>query len=203
MILVIDNYDSFTYNLVQYLGELGHEMAIASDIQVYRNDKISIKDIQRLEPDGIVISPGPGRPEDAGISMELIRVLGPSIPILGVCLGHQCIGQVYGGKIVSAPELMHGKTSPVYHSNVGVFEGLEQPFTATRYHSLVIERETCPDALEITAWVEDSTIMGVQHKDIPHVQGVQFHPESILTSSGKQLLRNFLASIPRRAVLNA
>jgi anthranilate synthase component 2 len=200
MILVIDNYDSFTYNLVQYLGELGHDMAIASDIQVHRNDKISVEDIQRLKPDGIVISPGPGRPEDAGISMDIIRTLGPTIPILGVCLGHQCIGQVYGGRITSAPELMHGKTSPVHHSGVGVFEGLDQPFTATRYHSLVIERETCPDILDITAWVEDSTIMGVRHKDIPHIQGVQFHPESILTTSGKQLLGNFLKSIAKRAV---
>ncbi|MEO1523473.1 MAG: aminodeoxychorismate/anthranilate synthase component II [Cyanobacteria bacterium J06633_2] len=201
MILVIDNYDSFTYNLVQYLGELGRDQAIASDVQVYRNDKISVKDIQRLRPDGLVISPGPGRPEDAGISMDVIRMLGPSIPILGVCLGHQCIGQVYGGIITSAPELMHGKTSPVHHSSVGVFDGLGRPFTATRYHSLVIDRNTCPAILEITAWVEDSTIMGVRHRDMPHIQGVQFHPESILTTSGKQLLGNFLTSISKRAAL--
>ncbi|MEM7773333.1 MAG: aminodeoxychorismate/anthranilate synthase component II [Cyanobacteria bacterium P01_E01_bin.6] len=201
MILVIDNYDSFTYNLVQYLGELGNKLAIASDIQVHRNDKISLKEIRHLRPDGIVISPGPGRPEDAGISMEIIQVLGPETPILGVCLGHQCIGQVYGGTITSAPELMHGKTSPIHHSGVGVFEGLGRPFTATRYHSLVIDRDTCPDILEITAWVEDATIMGVQHRTFPHIQGVQFHPESILTASGKQLLGNFLTSISLRPVL--
>ena len=196
MILVIDNYDSFTYNLVQYLGELGAEIPIAADIQVYRNDKISLEEIQQLQPAGIVISPGPGRPDDAGISLELIRQLGPTFPILGVCLGHQSIGQVFGGKIVSAPELMHGKTSAVSHTGVGVFEGLENPFTATRYHSLVIDRQTCPDILEITAWVEDGTVMGVRHKAYPHIEGVQFHPESVLTESGKQLLRNFLKSIP-------
>ncbi len=201
MILVIDNYDSFTYNLVQYLGELGQQMAIARDISVHRNDKISLREIKHLSPDGIVISPGPGRPEDAGISLDLIDSLGADIPILGVCLGHQCIGQVYGGVITSAPELMHGKTSQIYHSGIGVFEGLDQPFTATRYHSLVIERSTCPDVLEITAWVEDGTIMGVRHHALPHVQGVQFHPESILTSSGKKLLGNFLASIQQPSVL--
>lgn len=196
MILVIDNYDSFTYNLVQYLGELGAELPIAEDIQVYRNDKISLEEIQQLRPAGIVISPGPGRPDDAGISLELIRQLGPTYPILGVCLGHQSIGQVFGGKIVSAPELMHGKTSAVSHTGVGVFQGLENPFTATRYHSLVIDRQTCPEVLEITAWVEDGTVMGVRHKAYPHIEGVQFHPESVLTESGKQLLRNFLKSIP-------
>lgn len=201
MILVIDNYDSFTYNLVQYLGELGQQMAIANDIRVHRNDKITIQDIQHLHPDGIVISPGPGRPEDAGISMDIIDALGADVPILGVCLGHQCIGQVYGGSITSASELMHGKTSPVHHSGVGIFEGLEQPFIATRYHSLVIDRDTCPNVLEITAWVEDETIMGVRHRSFPHIQGVQFHPESILTSSGKRLLRNFLATIGQNSVL--
>lgn len=197
MILVIDNYDSFTYNLVQYLGELGAEFSIAADVQVFRNDQITIDLIRELQPDAIVISPGPGRPEDAGISMQLIRELGPELPILGVCLGHQSIGQVFGGEIVSAPVLMHGKTSPVAHSGVGVFAGLANPFTATRYHSLVIERHACPDVLEITAWVEDGTIMGVRHRDYPHIQGVQFHPESVLTDSGKQLLRNFLAAIDR------
>jgi len=201
MILVIDNYDSFTYNLVQYLGELGQQEAIAKDIQVYRNDKITLSEIQRLCPDGIVISPGPGRPEDAGISMELIDTLGSDVPILGVCLGHQCMGQVYGGKIVLAPELMHGKTSSIHHGEKGVFEGLDNPFTATRYHSLVIDRETCPEVLEITAWVEDGTIMGVRHRMFPHIQGVQFHPESILTTVGKKLLGNFLASIPKATVL--
>ena len=145
--------------------------------------------------DGIVISPGPGRPVDAGISLELIAKFGPHLPILGVCLGHQSIGQVFGGDVVSAPVLMHGKTSPIYHNNEGVFQGLENPFTATRYHSLVIERSTMPDNLEITAWVEDGTVMGVRHRDYPHIQGVQFHPESILTTAGKELLRNFLRSL--------
>ena len=196
MILVIDNYDSFTYNLVQYLGELGNQLPVAADIQVDRNDQISLEQIRTLQPDGIVISPGPGRPEDAGVSLEIIQQLGATVPILGVCLGHQSIGEVFGGKVVSAPILMHGKTSEIHHTNVGVFRNLENPFTATRYHSLVIERQTCPDILEITAWVDDGTIMGVRHRNYPHVEGVQFHPESILTSSGKLLLRNFLESLP-------
>ncbi len=195
MIIVIDNYDSFTYNLVQYLGELGREMPVASDIRVYRNDAIDIETIDRLKPDGILISPGPGRPEDAGISLQLIEKLGFQIPILGVCLGHQSIGQVFGGKVVAAPVLMHGKTSPIYHENAGVFSGIESPFAATRYHSLVIDRESIPHTLEITAWVEDGTIMGVRHRDYPHIQGVQFHPESVLTDNGKLLLRNFLQSL--------
>ena len=192
MILVIDNYDSFTYNLVQYLGELGQELPVAGQIQVYRNDKIDLDTISQINPDGIVISPGPGRPEDAGISLQLIAKIGQNIPILGVCLGHQSIGQVFGGNIVSAPVLMHGKTSLVHHNNVGIFQDLDNPFTATRYHSLIIEKETLPDELEITAWVEDGTIMGVRHRKYTHIQGVQFHPESILTNSGKRLLRNFL-----------
>jgi anthranilate synthase component 2 len=195
LILVIDNYDSFTYNLVQYLGELGAELPVASDIQVYRNDRIDLETIRKLHPDGIVISPGPGYPKDAGISLEIIEKLGSSMPILGVCLGHQSIGQVFGGKIVPAPVLMHGKTSEIQHENIGVFQGLKNPFSATRYHSLVVDRETLPDVLEITAWVEDGTIMGLRHRDYPHIQGVQFHPESILTESGKQLLRNFLTSL--------
>ncbi|MGF1939209.1 MAG: anthranilate synthase component II [Nostoc sp. ChiQUE02] len=199
MIIVIDNYDSFTYNLVQYLGELAAEFPLADDIKVFRNDKISIDEIRALKPEAVVISPGPGRPEDAGISLELIEQLGQELPILGVCLGHQSIGQVFGGKIISAPELMHGKTSQVSHTGVGVFRGLENPLTANRYHSLVIERETCPDVLEITAWVEDNTIMGVRHRNYPHIQGVQFHPESVLTSSGKQLLGNFLEQLQSRA----
>ena len=199
MIIVIDNYDSFTYNLVQYLGELAAEFSVADNIKVFRNDKISIDEIRALKPEAVVISPGPGRPEDAGISLELIEQLGQELPILGVCLGHQSIGQVFGGKIIPAPELMHGKTSQVSHTGVGVFQGLENPLTATRYHSLVIERETCPDVLEITAWVEDNTIMGVRHRKYPHIQGVQFHPESVLTSSGKQLLRNFLEQLQSRA----
>ncbi len=192
MIVVIDNYDSFTYNLVQYLGELGAELPVAKEIQVYRNDRIEIEKIRQLQPSSIVISPGPGRPEDAGISLELIKQLGNEIPILGVCLGHQSIGQVFGGKIVSAPVLMHGKTSEIYHRGEGVFCGLENPFTATRYHSLVVEPDSVPEVLEVTAWLEDGTIMGLRHKNYPHIQGVQFHPESILTTSGKQLLRNFL-----------
>jgi anthranilate synthase component 2 len=195
LILVIDNYDSFTYNLVQYLGELGSEFAVACSIEVYRNDQIDLETIKKLKPDGIVISPGPGRPEDAGISLQLIEDLSATFPILGVCLGHQSIGQVFGGKIISAPVLMHGKTSEVHHNNAGIFQGIDNPLTATRYHSLVIEKETIPDVLEITAWVEDGTIMGVRHRQYPHIQGVQFHPESILTQFGKELLRNFLKSI--------
>jgi anthranilate synthase component 2 len=195
LILVIDNYDSFTYNLVQYLGELSAEFPVAQTLEVFRNDQITLEQLQALNPDAIVISPGPGRPEEAGISLALIEALGPTVPILGVCLGHQSIGQVFGGQIVSAPELMHGKTSPVQHSGVGVFAGLENPMTATRYHSLVIERESCPPVLEITAWTADGTIMGVRHRNYPHVQGVQFHPESILTTSGKRLLRNFLTEV--------
>ena len=197
MILVIDNYDSFTYNLVQYLGELGTEFPIAQEIQVYRNDQISVEQIRQLYPAGVLISPGPGRPEDAGISMQLIQELGPNLPILGVCLGHQSIGQVFGGQIVSAPELMHGKTSQIQHQGVGLFQGLENPFTATRYHSLIVERQSLPDVLELTAWVEDGTIMGIRHRHYPHIEGVQFHPESILTQTGKPMLRNFLASLAR------
>jgi anthranilate synthase component II len=197
LILVIDNYDSFTYNLVQYLGELGNEFPVAKEIQVYRNDQISISQIRQLNPDGIVISPGPGCPDEAGISLQLIAELSPITPILGVCLGHQSIGQVFGGKIGRAPVLMHGKTSLVHHNGSGVFQGLDNPLTATRYHSLVIERQALPEELEVTAWVEDGTIMGVRHRHYPHVQGVQFHPESVLTASGKQLLRNFLASLSR------
>ncbi|MBD2314534.1 aminodeoxychorismate/anthranilate synthase component II [Desertifilum sp. FACHB-1129] len=196
MIIVIDNYDSFTYNLVQYIGELGAELPIAQDIRVYRNDKISLDEIRQQQPDAIVISPGPGRPEDAGISPDIIRELGSNTPIFGVCLGHQAMGLVFGGQITSAPTLMHGKTSEVHHNNTGVFRGLENPFLATRYHSLVIERQSCPEELEITAWVDDGTIMGVRHRNYPHIEGVQFHPESILTQAGKQLLRNFLTSIP-------
>ncbi|WP_414332645.1 anthranilate synthase component II [Synechococcus sp. H55.2] len=186
MLVVIDNYDSFTYNLVQYLGELG------AQVRVFRNDQLSVAELCQLQPEGVVISPGPGRPEDAGISLELIRELGPRLPILGVCLGHQCIGQVYGGQIVRASELMHGKTSLIYHQGVGVFEGLSRPFAATRYHSLVIEPSTCPEELEVTAQTDSGIIMGVRHRRYPHVQGVQFHPESILTLEGKRLLGNFL-----------
>jgi anthranilate synthase component 2 len=195
LILVIDNYDSFTYNLVQYLGELGQEFPVAADIQVYRNDKIDLEKIRLIQPDGIVISPGPGRPDDAGISLAIIQELGPTVPILGVCLGHQSIGQVFGGNVISAPTLMHGKTSEIYHSGQGIFDGVSNPFSATRYHSLVVEKETLPDCLEITGWIEDGMIMGLRHRQYPHIQGVQFHPESILTNEGKQLLRNFLQSL--------
>ena len=198
MIIVIDNYDSFTYNLVQYLGELALDFPVAANLKVVRNDKITVEEIQSLKPDAIVISPGPGRPEDAGISLDVIEQLGSNLPILGVCLGHQSIGQVFGGKIVSAPELMHGKTSSVFHQGVGIFKGLENPITATRYHSLVIDQQTCPDVLEVTAWVEDGTIMGVQHRNYPHIQGVQFHPESVLTAAGKHLLKNFLEQLQVR-----
>jgi anthranilate synthase component II len=199
MILVIDNYDSFTYNIVQYLGELGSEFTAAQDIQVFRNDEIDLDRIRALNPDGIVISPGPGTPDDSGISLAIIRELGPTIPLLGVCLGHQSIGQIFGGDVVSAPELMHGKVSQVHHTGVGVFQGIANPMTATRYHSLVIDRATCPDILEITAWVDDNTIMGVRHRDYPHIQGVQFHPESVLTDSGMDLLRNFLRELRVKA----
>ena len=198
MIIVIDNYDSFTYNLVQYLGELAADFPVASHITVFRNDQISLEQVREINPDGVVISPGPGRPEDTGISLNLIEQLGSTTPILGVCLGHQSIGQVFGGKIVSASELMHGKTSLVKHSGVGVFQELDNPMTATRYHSLVIERQTCPEVLEITAWLEDGTIMGVRHRNYLHIEGVQFHPESVLTISGKQLLRNFLKQLQSR-----
>lgn len=185
MLLMIDNYDSFTYNLVQYLGELGQE------VLVYRNDEIDLAKVAALKPDHIVISPGPCTPNEAGISVTLIKEFAGKIPLLGVCLGHQSIGQAFGGKIVHAKQLMHGKTSLIYHNDVGVFKGLPNPYTATRYHSLVIERETLPDCLEITAWTEDGEIMGVRHKTM-RVEGVQFHPESILTEHGHALLNNFL-----------
>jgi anthranilate synthase component 2 len=182
---MIDNYDSFTYNLVQYLGELGE------DVRVYRNDQITVPEIEKLKPDHIVISPGPCTPNEAGVSVETIQKLGGKFPILGVCLGHQSIGQAYGGKIVRAKQLMHGKTSMIHHANKGVFTGLPNPFEATRYHSLVIERASMPDVLEITAWTDDGEIMGARHKTLP-VEGVQFHPESILTQHGHKLLKNFL-----------
>ncbi len=182
---MIDNYDSFTYNLVQYFGELGE------DIRVFRNDKITLKDIERMDPKLIVISPGPCTPREAGISVDVIRHFAGKKPILGVCLGHQCIGAAFGGRIINAKKLMHGKTSLVYHDGRTIFEALPNPFEATRYHSLVIEKATLPDCLEITAWTEDGEIMGVRHKEFV-IEGVQFHPESILTSVGKDLLRNFL-----------
>ncbi len=185
MLLMIDNYDSFTYNLVQYFGELGQ------DVRVFRNDAITLKEIAAMKPDFLVISPGPCSPKEAGISVDAIKEFAGKLPILGVCLGHQSIGVAFGGKIVHAKRLMHGKLSPVHHANVGVFAGLPDPFNATRYHSLAIRRETLPDCLEVTAWTDDGEIMGVRHKEYA-IQGVQFHPESIMTEHGHQLLDNFL-----------
>jgi para-aminobenzoate synthetase component 2 len=192
MLLVLDNYDSFTFNLVQYLGELAAEHPLAQTVRVERNDVLTVEQIRDLAPAAILISPGPGDPDQAGVCLEVLRQLGPAVPTLGVCLGHQCLAQVFGGRVVRAHELMHGKTSPVRHSGQGVFEGLPDPFTATRYHSLVAERDSLPDCLEITAWLEDGTIMGLRHRDHPHLQGVQFHPESVLTEAGHHLLANFL-----------
>lgn len=187
MILMIDNYDSFTYNLVQYLGELGQ------DVRVFRHDKITVDEAVALEPDHVVISPGPGNPQQAGISMELILRLSGKVPILGVCLGHQCMGEAFGGKIVRAPRLMHGKTSMIEHDRRGVYRDLPNPFEATRYHSLIIDAATIPDCLEVTARSADKgEIMGVRHREHPLTEGVQFHPESVLTGVGKDLLRNFL-----------
>lgn len=190
MLLMIDNYDSFTYNVVQYLGELG------ADVHVYRNDEISIEEIEKLKPEKIVLSPGPCTPNEAGVSLAVIEHFTGKLPILGVCLGHQSIGQAFGGNIIRAGQVMHGKTSPVYHKDTGVFKGLTNPFTATRYHSLVIDKDTLPDCLEVTAWTENEDgsmeeIMGVRHKELD-IEGVQFHPESILTEHGHDLLKNFL-----------
>jgi len=193
MLLVLDNYDSFTFNLVQYLGELAADHPISADLRVERNDALNLEQIRDLAPDAILISPGPGDPDQSGVCLQVLRELSPSIPTLGVCLGHQSIAQVYGGKVVRARELMHGKTSPVHHAGQGVFAGLPEPLTATRYHSLIAERDSLPDCLEITAWLEDGTIMGLRHRAYPHLQGVQFHPESVLTQEGHQLLANFLA----------
>jgi anthranilate synthase/aminodeoxychorismate synthase-like glutamine amidotransferase len=185
-VVVIDNYDSFVYNLVQYLGELGAEPI------VHRHDVVTLAELQALEPDAVLVSPGPGRPEDAGVSNDAIRAFGEAgVPVLGVCLGHQCIGQVFGGSVVRAPRVMHGKTSEITHDGAGVFTGVSSPFTATRYHSLVVERDSVPDVLEITAETEDGLVMGLRHRELP-IEGVQFHPESILTESGHDLLRNYL-----------
>ena len=186
MLLVIDNYDSFTYNLVQFVGELG------ADIQVFRHDAITLKEIEQLNPKQIIISPGPCTPDDAGISMDIIRHFAGKLPILGVCLGHQCLGQVYGGRIIRAPVPVHGKTSPIHHDGLGVFHGLPSPFLATRYHSLLVERKTLPDCLEISAETDEGLVMGLRHKKIAHLEGVQFHPEAILTEHGMTLLANFL-----------
>jgi para-aminobenzoate synthetase component 2 len=192
MLLVLDNYDSFTFNLVQYLGELAADHPVAAELRVERNDALDLVQIRALNPAAILISPGPGDPDQSGVCLEVLRELSPQVPTLGVCLGHQSIAQVYGGRVVRARELMHGKTSPVRHGGQGVFAGLPDPLTATRYHSLIAERESLPDCLEITAWLEDGTIMGLRHRAYPHIEGVQFHPESVLTEAGHQLLANFL-----------
>jgi anthranilate synthase/aminodeoxychorismate synthase-like glutamine amidotransferase len=186
MILVIDNYDSFTYNLVQYLGEISDK-----EIKVFRNDTLTIPEIQEMSPDAILISPGPCTPKEAGISVDIIKYLGSSIPVLGVCLGHQSIGYAYGGDVIRAPYLMHGKVSQIYHKEDSIFRNLSVPFNATRYHSLIIDRSTCPDCLQIIAETDDGLIMGIRHKEAP-VYGVQFHPESILTDGGKVILKNFI-----------
>ena len=186
MLLVIDNYDSFTYNLVQYLLELGQEVVVR------RNDKVTVAEVEQMGPSAVVISPGPCTPNEAGVSMELIRRMAPRTPILGVCLGHQCIGQAFGGRVVRAPMLMHGKTSQIFHDGKTIFRDLPLPFEATRYHSLIVERESLPDSLEVCAETRDGIVMGVRHREFP-VHGVQFHPESILTVAGKDLLRNFVA----------
>ena len=185
MLLMIDNYDSFTYNLVQYFGELG------ADVHVYRNDQITVEQMAALEPQHVVISPGPCTPNEAGVSVDAIKYFAGKIPLLGVCLGHQSIGQAFGGRIIHARHIMHGKTSMIHHADKGVFAGLNNPFEATRYHSLIVKRETLPECLEVTAWTDEGEIMGVQHREHP-VHGVQFHPESILTVEGKKLLQNFL-----------
>ena len=195
MLLMIDNYDSFTYNLYQYLSELGAEVV------TYRNDKITLEEIEDLAPQGIVISPGPSTPLQAGISNDVIRHFGPKLPTLGVCLGHQCVGHVYGAKVDRAGEIRHGKTSMIHHNGAGVLSGLPQPFEAIRYHSLVVYPETVPDCLEVTAWTDNGLIMGLRHKEYP-VEAVQFHPESIMTPDGKQLLQNFLNRVEEYSTMN-
>jgi len=189
VILVIDNYDSFTFNLVQYLAELGAE------VEVHRNDAIDVAAIEARRPEGILLSPGPGTPDDAGVTLEVVRELGGRVPILGVCLGHQAIGQAFGGRVVRAARLMHGRTSPIVHDGAGVFRGLPNPFTATRYHSLIVEQESLPAELAETAWTDRGELMGIRHRTLP-IEGVQFHPESFLTENGHDLLRNFLATLP-------
>ena len=193
MIAVVDNYDSFTYNLVQYLGELG------AQVVVYRNDELSVAALAAEDPEGILLSPGPGTPDDAGITLELIRTLGGKVPLFGVCLGQQAIGQAFGGKVVRAARPMHGRTSPMFHEGKGVFAGLPSPFAATRYHSLIVERASLPAALEVTAWTDDGEIMGLRHRTLA-IEGVQFHPESFLTEHGHALLRAFLDTLPERGV---
>ena len=192
MFLVIDNYDSFTYNLVQYLGELAGDHSIASEVRVERNDSLTIDEIKDLNPDAILLSPGPGDPNQSGVCLDILSEISTTVPTLGVCLGHQAITQAFGGKIIRAKELMHGKTSNVFHQNSGLFRDLPNPLLATRYHSLIAERDSFPDCLEVVAWLEDDTIMGIKHRLYPHINGVQFHPESVLTESGHKLLSNFL-----------
>ena len=192
MFLVIDNYDSFTFNLVQYLGELSSENPIAKEILVKRNDEITLDEIMHLNPDGILLSPGPGNPDQSGICLPILREISKNIPTLGVCLGHQALAQAYGGNIIIGKELMHGKTSKIFHNNEGLFYNIESPFIATRYHSLIVDSLTLPSCFEVTAYLEDSTIMGIAHKEYRHMQGVQFHPESVLTQFGHKLISNFL-----------
>ena len=191
MILVIDNFDSFTYNLVQYLGELAKK---SEEIRVVRNNQISIREIEQIKPDSIVISPGPCTPKEAGISSSIFEHFSSTTPILGVCLGHQCLGAAFGGKIVRAKRLMHGKTSPIYHDKQYLYQGVSNPFTATRYHSLLVDKKSCPKSLKITSWTKEGEVMGLRHKKFPWVEGVQFHPESILTEEGKKIIKNFLHS---------
>jgi para-aminobenzoate synthetase component II len=191
MILVIDNYDSFTYNLVQYLGELGADLPVAREIEVARNDRITIEEIEELAPERIVLSPGPCTPDDAGITLEVVRHFAGKVPLLGVCLGHQAMGQAFGGSVVRAPYLMHGKTSQILHDGRTIFEGVENPFTATRYHSLIVDRASVPPMLEVSATTSDGLVMGLRHREFI-CEGVQFHPESIMTAAGKRLLGNFL-----------
>ncbi|CAL5221754.1 g4006 [Coccomyxa viridis] len=189
-VVLVDNYDSFTYNLSQYLGDLGCEHV------VFKNDEKTVEEIASMNPRGILVSPGPGRPEDSGISLQIVEQLGPRIPVFGVCMGHQCIGQIFGGRIIRAPGgVMHGKTSLVYHNNTSLMKGLDNPFQAARYHSLVIDKDSCPDDLEVTAWTEDGIIMGVQHRQHAHIQGVQFHPESVITDRGKTIVQNFIDAL--------
>ena len=195
MLLVIDNYDSFTFNLVQYFGELSAKHPLAKEILVKRNDEISISQIKTLQPAAIVLSPGPGDPDQSGVCLDILNELSSNQPILGVCLGHQAIAQTFGGKIIRAKELMHGKTSKVFHHGTGIFSGLSDPLVATRYHSLIADRSSLPKSLEVTAWLKDGTIMGLRHKDFPNLYGVQFHPESVLTESGHHLLGNFLGLV--------
>jgi len=192
MFLVIDNYDSFTFNLVQYLGELSSEHSITKDILVKRNDEITLEEIIEIKPDGILLSPGPGNPDQSGICLPILKDISQNIPTLGVCLGHQALAQAYGGNIIIAKELMHGKTSKIFHTKEGLFKDIDSPFIATRYHSLIVDSVTLPPCFEVTAYLEDSTIMGLVHKEYRHIQGVQFHPESVLTQFGHKLISNFL-----------